>query len=366
MLVEEYKNKNIVVYGAGSCFHWFYEIFYIKHNIIPKAVIDKRFAEIDSYEGFFASNNLKNLPFDKLNNITVLVAVGNKETYNEIKAEASKFGVAEICFLHEFYEINNPFDKNINEYSLLNDKDKSKINILRNKLSDELSQDIFDCVVRTHQTKKPEMIRASKPEEQYFPHELGEKLNYEYSIFCGADNHDLVKLTKNIGKKIKSLTIFEPDSYVFNELKTSANCFNNIAENFQIFQIAISSKDGINNFNSANSQINKRKHVTGYGSMLSVKGKEYVLAMMLDSIYVNSSVTFLGMDIEGEELEALKGAIQLLKRNTPDLAISLYHAPDHIWQVIELLVEKVPVYNKFYLRNYTGYMAETVLYAFSR
>ena len=62
------------------------------------------------------------------------------------------------------------------------------------------------------------------------------------------------------------------------------------------------------------------------------------------------------------ELEALKGAEMLIKVNKPDLAICVYHAPNHIWD-IPLYLESLRSGYKYYLRNYTSLISETVLYA---
>lgn len=68
------------------------------------------------------------------------------------------------------------------------------------------------------------------------------------------------------------------------------------------------------------------------------------------------------MDIEGAELEALKGAKKLIKEHKPDLAIFIYHAPNYIWN-IPLWLESLHLGYKLYLGNYASFTNETELYA---
>ena len=49
------------------------------------------------------------------------------------------------------------------------------------------------------------------------------------------------------------------------------------------------------------------------------------------------SVDFIKMDVEGAELEALKGARAVLCRDTPKLAISIYHNLHDFWTIPQWL-----------------------------
>ena len=68
------------------------------------------------------------------------------------------------------------------------------------------------------------------------------------------------------------------------------------------------------------------------------------------------------MDIEGAELEALKGAEKTIRADRPDLGICVYHSPSHLWE-IPLYLHGLGVGYRLYLRNYTSLTGETVLYA---
>jgi FkbM family methyltransferase len=73
-------------------------------------------------------------------------------------------------------------------------------------------------------------------------------------------------------------------------------------------------------------------------------------------------VDFIKMDIEGAELDALKGGVEALRRFKPKLAISLYHRPED-FVVIPQFLASLGLGYEFYLDHYTIHSEETVLYA---
>jgi hypothetical protein len=97
-------------------------------------------------------------------------------------------------------------------------------------------------------------------------------------------------------------------------------------------------------------------------STLSDDGDTVIQCVALDHVLPDFRPSFINMDIEGAEPQALKGAEQLIRRHRPDLAICVYHQPAHLWDIALQLHALVPDY-RFFLRNYTGFPAETVLYA---
>ncbi|MDD4187834.1 MAG: FkbM family methyltransferase [Bacilli bacterium] len=79
---------------------------------------------------------------------------------------------------------------------------------------------------------------------------------------------------------------------------------------------------------------------------------------------IKGRVTFIKMDIEGGELNALLGLKNKIKKYKPKLAISVYHNNNHLWKIPKILSYLNPKY-KFYLRYYGGALVPTeyILYA---
>ncbi|HEY6489576.1 MAG: FkbM family methyltransferase [Terracidiphilus sp.] len=72
-------------------------------------------------------------------------------------------------------------------------------------------------------------------------------------------------------------------------------------------------------------------------------------------------INFIKLDIEGAEYEALKGARESINRFKPKLAISLYHKPNDIYELIRYVRNEHPFY-RLHLGHYTVHQEETVLY----
>jgi FkbM family methyltransferase len=102
----------------------------------------------------------------------------------------------------------------------------------------------------------------------------------------------------------------------------------------------------------------------GTGSFINSNGKELIEAISLDEELKDEKepVTFIKMDIEGAELNALKGAERTIREQRPKLAICIYHKPEDVQEIPSLLLDYVPDY-KFYIRHYSFSTWETVLYA---
>lgn len=78
---------------------------------------------------------------------------------------------------------------------------------------------------------------------------------------------------------------------------------------------------------------------------------------------ITEYVTFIKMDVEGAELESLKGATSILIKDKPRLAICIYHKKEDLSEIPQYLLSVVPEY-RFVVRHYNAKPWETVLYAY--
>lgn len=98
-------------------------------------------------------------------------------------------------------------------------------------------------------------------------------------------------------------------------------------------------------------------------SNIASAGAAIIQAVALDDALPTFTPNLIKMDIEGAEYDALLGARKLIRTHLPGLAISLYHRPEHLWQ-LPLLVERIaPGKYKFMMRSHAQNSFDLVLYA---
>lgn len=99
------------------------------------------------------------------------------------------------------------------------------------------------------------------------------------------------------------------------------------------------------------------------GSSIDPEGNIIIPVTAIDQEIGNQEVTFIKMDVEGAEREALIGAERTIRQYHPKLAICVYHKPEDIWELPELILQYNPAY-RLYLRHYfMTHTGDTILYA---
>jgi FkbM family methyltransferase len=98
----------------------------------------------------------------------------------------------------------------------------------------------------------------------------------------------------------------------------------------------------------------------GDASRLSPSGETEVEMVRLDD-EVQEPVTFVKLDIEGAEFEAIQGAAEHIRCDNPTMAVCLYHDQRDFWR-IPLRVLEINDQYRLYVRHYTESILETVMF----
>lgn len=191
-------------------------------------------------------------------------------------------------------------------------------------------------------------LQAVSGKIQYF--DIFEPDENEVFVDAGAYNGgttlDFVKWTNG---KYRKVFVLEP-------LKDMCGCIENLCKENGLQNVCIKEAAA---WNKEEKLFFSEEYA---GSKVDEEGEIAILGMDIDSIVKDEKVTFIKMDIEGSELKALEGAKNVIQRERPKLAISLYHKYEDIIELPAYILELVPEY-RFYIRHYRSDVCETVLYA---
>ena len=80
---------------------------------------------------------------------------------------------------------------------------------------------------------------------------------------------------------------------------------------------------------------------------LDATAADNIETVILDDFLHGERVTFIKMDIEGAELDALRGASRIIKEQKPKLAISIYHRLEDIIEIPKLIISLRPDYRLY-------------------
>jgi len=177
----------------------------------------------------------------------------------------------------------------------------------------------------------------------------------ECFVDCGAyDGNTALQFVTWCGEKqYNKIWCLEPDNITMNKLK------NTLAGMRDCSVLPYGASDEAKEVSFITTG-GERSKISGISD---VPGVNTIKTRALDDLLQGERVTFIKMDIEGEEYNALVGAKEIIATQKPRLAISVYHRPDDIIKIPALLLELVPEY-KFCIRHYSILSNETILYAF--
>ncbi len=104
------------------------------------------------------------------------------------------------------------------------------------------------------------------------------------------------------------------------------------------------------------SRVSLKEFAKANGTSKTVSIDEYARRQNLERL------DFIKMDIEGAELNALKGGVESIKKFKPKLAISIYHSMDDFVD-IQKYIEGLGLNYRFYFGHATIHREESVLFA---
>ncbi len=308
-IIDILERENIKISGIFSSAAFVRERFFRGYKVTDYETCKREFPDMLVLMCFGSARD------DVLENVRIIAEE------NEILApDVPVYG--DNIFNADFYEIH-----------------KEALARVRERLSDEKSRDTFDKLTEFKLTGKINNL---------FSCEYGNTGIFNISensvyVDLGAYNGDTV-IEFADKYKYKKIIAVEPDKRNFRKLTENTRDINNII----LYNALISDRD-------EKVFLDNNK---GRGAHESENGKMETQAFMLDTIIKREKLPEDGQlvikfDVEGNELKALEGAAETIKKYSPLMFISCYHRSEDYFTLPLKIFEINNNYN-LYMRHYKG------------
>lgn len=238
------------------------------------------------------------------------------------------------------------------------EKNAARVQKIADALADDESKECFLKIVKFRQTQNKIDRPKFSLHDQYFPKDIVTLSKDEVFVDCGAYVGDTIKKFLSVCKNsYKRIVAFEPDESLNAQIPALPRCviINKGVWNKKDTLAFECKRDG-----SGKVITSARCYRTS--SLAGPIISETVQVDAIDNIPECADATFIKMDIEGAEQNALAGAEKTIRRNRPKLAICIYHSDEDMLDIPERVLALNMGY-KLYVRHHFGTICETVLYA---
>lgn len=215
-------------------------------------------------------------------------------------------------------------------------------------LADERSRTLFDSILRYRRTGQIADCPPASLDDEYTPRDLARYPEPLRLIDCGAFTGVAIQKFLTAGYTIDSAIAFEPDPASFATLA---------ARNFPItrrLNLPLGTWSSTTQLRFASD--------ASMASHLDTAGDTVIQCAAIDDLLAHEPVNVVKLDVEGAEIEALKGMARLVREQRPSLLVSAYHTPGHLQQIATLIDDWGLDY-RFHLRVHEQNSFGIVLYA---
>ena len=246
--------------------------------------------------------------------------------------------------------------------ALMSDEDLQELMVKFGKVQrltfDEESLNILSVIKNVIQSRGEAdnkcFFDIASDEDCYFIEQVKKNLPASPTIIdCGGFTGDLMVALKKHGIDDFKVYSFEPNKRLLDIMNINiAN--NRLEDKFFAFHMGVWDKSGTAFLNFDENDI-------AGGNIKDKQAGEPIKTISIDEFFRDIHVDFIKMDIEGAELNALRGGINVIRRDRPILAISLYHSVNDVVDIPLYLNDALSDY-RFLIRHHSLIGSETVLY----
>ncbi len=317
--------KPILLYGMGNGADKIFNRLNTLGISVSGVFVSDGFVRDKTYRGFKLMNysDAKNIFGDFI----VLTAFGTQLT--EVMDNIKRISNEQQLFspdLPVFGE--NIFDKEF--YSA----NKESIDFVKSRFADKKSAEVFDDIITYKLSGNIIPLCRCETEVSEAYENILRLTDTEIYLDLGAYRGDTVQQFLNYAGGAKKIYAVEPDCKSFKKL------VQNVGSDVVCLNVAIWEKTGFVTFDT---QSRRNSHVSNLGIKVQTD--------TVDNILNGSPATFIKMDVEGAEKQAIMGARFTIQNYKPKLSIAAYHRSEDIFEIPKQILALNPDY-KMYLRHF--------------
>lgn len=247
--------------------------------------------------------------------------------YESVLERGWNYRIYDVLFFHKQldYERLHPTAE-MREYEDYFNSHKEDIARCSSLLADGLSREVYRLSIEFRCAHNRRYLPPYDLTDQYFPEDIIHLSADEVFVDCGACRGDTYRrFSKECHNRYKRVICFEADENNASFLSKSAPNDDRLI----VIPKGVWKEDAVLRFESLGLDWNGRFLREDEVSEGSKKSINEIPVCSIDSIECCQDATYIKMDIEGSEWEALHGAKNTIIRNKPKLAICLYHKPEN-------------------------------------
>ncbi len=336
--------ENVYIYGAGSFAKRLKSsLEYRGINVISHVISDQ----------LWTKDNTSSYPLSSITpqgNEVIIVGIFNPDVdLREIFQTLSRSGFKNIIMPWDMIKY---LGFNIENYwmnaFLEQAPDAELIYKTRSLLSDNDSIELFDQIVSFRREPLLEYLPNPSLDDQYSANGLFSRRNFSTLVDGGAFTGDSIKDLLAANFYFDEILAFEPNPQNLDILWKNLN---DVSLRKIVFPLALGKE-----------QSYLKISLQGAGSSITDSAAGHIIqTVALDSVVANHEIDFIKLDVEGFEMEALLGMRKTIQRYRPMIAISVYHKPNDIYDILGFLNGLIPDRNAS-IRQHRFNFFDTVLY----
>jgi FkbM family methyltransferase len=229
------------------------------------------------------------------------------------------------------------------------DKHEADFVRLRRLLDDEKSRELLDAIIRYRRSGDLADCPDASLSDEYVPADLPRYSGPLQVIDCGAFTGVAIHKLLKAGYELDSFVAFEPDPESFKTLASR----NFPARSGLCLPLGSWSETTQLRFSSDGSM----------GSCLSEHGEVVIQCVAIDDVLHGAAVNLVKLDVEGAEIATLQGMERIIRDQKPNLLLSAYHTPGHLFEIADL-IDGWQLGYRFHLRVHEYNTFGVVLYCF--